>query len=63
MKKKFIDADELHRLAVVAGFRITHSQARRMWKGDFRKMGIEAVEAFFAMVGYRVMLQEDKRLG
>lgn len=62
MKRTFKSALELRKFANLAGFGLTVKATRQMWRGDFTGIGMVEMEAFWAMVGYRLVLKEDKRL-
>lgn len=62
MKRTFKNAKELHKFARLAGLPLSGRSTRQMWRGDFTDIGLEEQEAFWAMVGYRLVLEEDKRL-
>lgn len=58
MKSQFDGWKEVYRMAKYADLPLTQEQAKRMWKGDFKSMPLEAVEAFWLVLGYEVDIKK-----
>lgn len=55
MKAQFGGWRDVYNVAQYAKLPITQAQAKAMWAGDFSGMPIEAVEAFWLVLGYELV--------
>lgn len=60
MKRTFTGPDEMWRMGGrVDGWDVKLVEVRRMWRGKFTGVRLEAVEWFFWMLGYKLTLAKN----